>query len=133
MNSLGCTPTIAADGIASPAASWGFEVSASSVRNQTIGLLLYGVSGRAALPFHGGTLCLASPFLRTPALSSGGNSLPSADCSGAWSVDLDLILWSRPPLAVGSALQCQWYGRDPGFPPPDNISLSNALELTLTL
>ncbi|MEO6708264.1 MAG: S8 family serine peptidase, partial [Planctomycetota bacterium] len=82
VNSLGCTPQIAASGSPSASAPSGFVVSASSVRNQRAGVLLYGFTGRAALPFGGGTLCLAGSLRRSAVVNSGGS--PSGDdCSGA--------------------------------------------------
>ena len=40
----------------------------------------------------------------------------------------------QPPPSVlvpGKVVHCQWYGRDNGFPIPNNISLSNALRFVV--
>jgi len=50
----------------------GFVVTGSNVRNQKAGMLLYGLTGQAAIPFHGGTLCIAS-HKRSVSGNSGGN------------------------------------------------------------
>ena len=66
LNSLGCSPSMSASGQPSASATSGFVVRATDVLNNKAGLLLYSVSGRAALPFQGGTLCIALPVRRTP-------------------------------------------------------------------
>ena len=135
LNSLGCTPTIGFSGAPSATAGSGFVVSGSNVRNNKSGLLFYGVSGRAALPFQGGTLCLAAPIKRTAALNSAGNPGPANDCSGAYTIDMNSFAQSAgppvplPALSVaGTLVNCQFWGRDPGFAAPDNTTLTDALE-----
>lgn len=130
-NSQGCVPQITVDGIASPSANAGFSVSAVQVFNQKVGRLLLGFSGSAATPFAGGTLCLAPPMVGTMPISSGGSPIPAVDCSGAWVVDFNAVQHSWPLMPAGTTFQCQWLGRDPGFAPPNNLSLSAAIEFTL--
>jgi Rieske Fe-S protein len=40
-------------------------------------------------------------------------------------------LAASPGPQAGDTIYCQWMGRDPGFPAPDNYSLSSALAFTL--
>jgi hypothetical protein len=136
VNSLGCIPHIGATGIPSATAGSGFVVTDVNVLNNKSGILLYGTSGRLALPFQGGTLCVQSPR-RTPAVSSGGSPPPN-NCSGAFSIDMNCFATGGcggnplPALTVpGTLVDCQWWGRDPGFAPPQNTSLSDALEYTV--
>ena len=138
VNSLGCTPSIYSVGVQSTTALSGFEVRADDVRNQKVGILLYSVSGRAALPFSGGFLCVAGPVRRTPGVNSGGAALPASDCSGDYSIDMNSfaqgLLGGTPSpslLVPGTVVDCQWWGRDPGFPSPNNTTLSNGLEYVL--
>ena len=137
-NSLGCVPVISATGTASASAGSGFVVAGGNVRNNKNGLLFYGVSGRSAAPFQGGTLCVKSPIKRTGSTNSGGTPVPASDCSGVFAIDMNLFAASSgPPLPLpallqpGSVVDCQWWGRDPGFPAPFNTQLTNGLEYTV--
>jgi len=137
-NSLGCTPAIGWTGIQSASSLSGFTLSASNVRNNKSGLLFYGVNGRSTLPFQGGTLCVKTPLKRTAAVQSGGTPPPANDCSGLFAIDMNAFAHSPgPPVPLpeltvpGSLIDCQWWGRDPGFPPPNNTTLSDGLEYTV--
>ena len=128
----GCTPSIGSSGTPSSAPN-GFLVTGSSMVNNKPCLLLYGVDGPAALPFQGGTLCLAKPFRRTPLGNTLGNP-PPQDCSGAPSIDMNCFaagLCGGTPLpglhASGSVVNCQWWGRGTG----GQNQLSNGLQYTV--
>jgi hypothetical protein len=130
VNSLGCTPAITGTGFPSPSAASGYEIRATNVRNQVVGSLVYGVSGQASTPFGGGSLCIAAPWARTALVGSGGTPLPAADCTGTWHMDFNAWMGSSIALPAGTAVQCQWLGRDPGFAPPNAWTLSNGLQFT---
>jgi hypothetical protein len=138
INSLGCTPTIGSTGNPSASATSGFVVTGGQVRNVKPGLLLYSATGRAAVPFQGGFLCLSSPVRRSVPLNSGGTPLPAADCTGVYAIDMNSfaqgLLGGTPAAALlvpGQVIDCQFWGRDPGFPAPNNSTLSDALEYTI--
>jgi hypothetical protein len=59
-NSQGCVPITSWNGLPSASLSSPFEVRANGVLNNKVGLLFYGY-GPAALPFQGGTKCVAAP------------------------------------------------------------------------
>ena len=138
LNSLGCTPTIGYSGSPSATAGSGFNVSTTNVRNNKNGLLFYGISGSASTPYQGGTLCVKSQIKRTGALNSGGSPAPASDCSGVYSIDMNAFALSAgPPLPLaalsvpGTIVNCQFWGRDPGFPAPNNTTLSDGLEYSV--
>ena len=132
INSLGCSPAIGSRGCPSAAATSGFHVEATQVRNRKSGLLFYGTSGRANLPFQGGTLCVSTPLKRTPVVNSGGSPAPHNSCNGVFSLDVNAFargLLGGTPLpaltAPGTQVNCQWWGRDPA---PGVTTLSDGLE-----
>jgi len=138
VNSLGCTPFIGASGAASSTATGGFVITGQQVRNNKSGVLFYGVNGQANSPFHGGTMCVATPRFRTVTVNSGGTAQPNNDCSGVYSIDMNAFASGtlggapQPALQIpGTVVDCQWWGRDPGFAPPSSTTLSNALEYTV--
>ena len=130
-NSIGCVPDLVPQGLASPTASSGYVVSATNVRNRTMGRLIYSVNGPASLPFAGGTLCVSAPWKGTSIVTSGGAAKPVQDCSGTWSYDLNAHFTNKPGPQAGDTVHCQWIGRDRGFAPPDNYALTAGLEFTM--
>jgi hypothetical protein len=137
-NSLGCLPAMEFSGCPSATSGSGFLVRCTQLRNNKSGLLFYGVSGRATVPFQGGTLCIKAPIKRAPSVNSGGSPSPANDCSGEFVLDMNAFAAGAlggsplPALIVpGTVVDCQWWGRDPGFAPPNNSTLSNGLEYTV--
>jgi len=137
-NSLGCTPAIAYTGTPKFSQGSGFVVRASNVINNKNGLLFYGLNGGASSAFQGGTLCVQGPIKRTPAVNSGGNLGPN-DCSGSFALDMSAFAAGAFPGSSplpglrepGQVVNCQWWGRDPGYVAPNNTTLSNGLTYTV--
>jgi hypothetical protein len=138
VNSLGCTPSMSAQGTPSASSSNTFYVRSSNMQNNKVGVLFYGSSGRSSAPFSGGTLCVNPPLKRVSGLNSGGNNPPINNCSGEFLVDMNAFrsgtLGGTPAsyLSVpGVVVNCQYWGRDSGFTPPNNTQLSNGLEFEI--
>jgi hypothetical protein len=127
-NSQGCVPHITSIGFPSLTDSATFFVSASEMRSSQPGMLIWSV-GQRAVPFGGGWLCLAVPVHRTPSRDSGGSA--SVNCSGSYSFHLSPGYLTSHALAPGMTVFGQFYGRDPGFAWPNNVSLTDALQFTV--
>jgi hypothetical protein len=135
INSLGCSPSIGYSGLPSATLPTAFVIQASQVRNNKSGLLFYGVNGKVGSPFQGGTLCIKTPIRRTPSVVAGGTPPPANDCTGVFSMDFNAFAQSGlgdPALQIaGTVVDVQWWGRDPGFAPPNGTTLSNALDFVM--
>lgn len=130
LNSLGCTPSIGWQGLPMQSgAADDFWVTASNVRNNKLGMLLWSM-GPANNPFFGGTLCVAQPIHRTPAQYSAGNSSGN-DCTGTYSFHFSQVYMLQQLLGANITVFAQYWSRDPGFAPPNNIGLTDGLRFTI--
>jgi len=131
VNSAGCTPAIHAVGFPAAGTPGGFDISATELLDNKFGLLFYGKSGPFSFPFQGGILCVMPPQARTDTQTSGGGANPP--CDGFMSVDFNAYAASGadPGLVAGQTVWAQYWSRDPGFAPPDNTNLTDAVEFTL--
>lgn len=114
INSLGCTPSISASGLASATSGAPFTIACVNELNQRPGLLFYGFEPHD-LAFQGGWLCVRPPTRRTPVQDSGG-SIGVNDCSGVYSLDLNPLIQAGldPALQPGALVYAQFWSRDPG-------------------
>ncbi|MCK6445399.1 MAG: VCBS repeat-containing protein [Planctomycetes bacterium] len=131
-NSLGCVPIIGTLGAPSASAASGFSLREFHVLNNKSGLFFYSVTGKQAVAFQGGTLCVKLPIKRTPVQNSGGNPPPN-DCSGSYTLDFNAWIagGTDPNLAASVEVFGQFWSRDAGFAPPNNTSLSSAVRFTI--
>jgi len=138
MNSLNCLPRIEVEGVPTAGAPDGWNVRAVQVRPGGIaGTLMYAVGGaRAAMPFQCGTLCIGPTGVKRSVgvPSTIGGQL----CEGVYRLDMNSFavgaLGGNPSAALsipGTTVRCQWWGRDQGFAPPCNTTLSNAVEYVI--
>jgi hypothetical protein len=126
-NSVGCTPYIGFSGYASASSTDAFIVRAFDIVAQQNGIFFYGTSGATSTPFQGGTICVASPTLRTPIQNAGGLT-GAPTCTGVLSVDFNAWIQSNVDAALisGATVNIQAWYRDPGI--NSTTGLSNALQ-----
>ena len=129
INSNGCTPQIDWSGV--PTRVTGaddFEITASHVLKAKSGLLFWGM-GPLSNPFHGGTLCVAAPTVRTPIQDSGCPTCGA--CQGTYTFAFSHAYMASQSVHAGDTLYAQFWSRDPGFTPPNNYGLTDALKFTV--
>jgi hypothetical protein len=107
-------------------------VRAEPVRNQRVGVLMYGLG-----PDHGvlgdGVLCVAPALRRTGVLSSGG-STGGPDCSGSLAVDFNALIRSGidADLVPGTVVYAQFVYRDRPSVAGAELGTSDALRFTIS-
>jgi hypothetical protein len=129
INSQSCAPAIGYRGLPALSGANDFFITASSVLNNKFGLLIWSSAPNSA-PFGGGTLCVKPPVNRTPHQNSGGNPPPD-DCSGSYSFHFSQSYMGLVLIGPGSTIHAQYWSRDPGFAPPSNIGLTDALRFVV--
>jgi hypothetical protein len=128
INSQGCAPQIGWAGLPSLGGADDFHVTCTQAINNKSGLMYWGFAPKNA-PFLGGTQCVASPTLRTPVQSSGGNVGPD-DCSGTFDFFFSHAYMGAVGLAPGQIIHCEYWYRDPTS--TFTVGLSNALAAEIT-
>jgi hypothetical protein len=128
LNGQGCVPSILASGACSVTSIDPYWVTATEVSSNKFGRLFYGFA-QAAVPFVGGTRCVAAPFVRTPLSNSGG----SGPCTGVLSFDFHAHVLSGfdAALVPGRLVYAQYWYRDPLDPAGYGLGLSNAIEFAV--
>lgn len=127
-NSQFCQPTLTTIGGPTLGGFDHFRVRAVDLLPQKTGLLVWSRM-RAETPFLGGWLCVAAPFVRTPARLADGD--PAVACSGTLEFPLSPSYLAAQGLTAGTEIFVQVWSRDPGFAKPDDIGLTDALRLVI--
>jgi len=130
----GCTASISGVGVPSASRSSGFLVRVDGMDGQKLGLVFYGVSGPASIPWGSSSsfLCVQAPLQRTGAQVSGGTT---GECNGAMMLDWNSYVESNPntlgqPFVAGVTVWAQGWFRD--APSPQGTHMSNGLRFTLS-
>lgn len=114
-----CTPVMSEiTGIPSLTLSRPLSIDATQIVNWKNGLFFYGTQGSQAIPFLGGTLCVALPLKRTDLQNAGGTAEFTLDCSGSFHFDFNTWLQTGqdPLIAPGTQVHGQYWFRVPETP-----------------
>lgn len=129
INSLGCFASIGFQGFPSATGPDDFVLVASDLPTGQFGIPVWSASP-AATPLAGGLLCVASPIVRGPVLTSG--SMPTGACGGApISFAFTQALMSAQGFFPGTRIYAQFWYRDPSHPDGTGQSLSDGLDFTI--
>ena len=82
------------------------------------------VAPRAA-PFFGGRACLGAPIKRTPLRRS--MTIAGCRCTDRYRHDFNPACVELDTPTTGQDVCTQYWGRDNGFPAPDNSTFSDGL------
>jgi hypothetical protein len=130
MNSAYCTPTITYSGWPSISGGDDLHIGALQILNRRASKLVWSRSPNSQ-PFHGGILCVQAPAARTTVMDSGGTPMPAWDCTGIYWFHFSSAYLATKSVTAGDTIYVQFSGRDPGYAPPYNHSLSAALQVTI--
>ncbi len=126
--SNGCVAEVLAVGAPSVSAPEEFQVFGSQLESAKNGLLFFGTTGPASIPFLGATLCVNPPLYRAAVQGSQGGF----KCTGSLVYDFEDFLSHSTGgslLAPGVAVHTQMWFRDP--PAAFAAGLSSGLEFTV--
>ncbi len=126
----GCVPFVTFTGVPSATSTGTFPITANDVVPAESGFLIYGFK-KANLNFHGGKLCVKTPFVRTPAKAPKN---PGGGCSG-WilrrNFNATIQNAGDPALSVGATVFVQWRQRDPADPAGFGDALTDGLRFQI--
>jgi hypothetical protein len=132
VNSQGCTPVIEPSGAPSLTVGNAFRILARGIINRQFGLLAWSAAPDVK-PFFGGTLCMASPVIRTPVQWSGGSPPPAVDCTGTFDFHFSQAYMGQFLIAPGITLHGQYWYRDPFHIDELGVGLTDALSFEICL
>ncbi len=129
--SLGCVPQMTWTGLPSITGPDNFRLTCREVVPNVAGLLILSPTP-GFTPFGPGRLCFSGQIRRRPVQVSQNAGGPSTTCSTYTFTDqLSQAYLASQGYTVGTTVYCQYVSRDGGFPPPNNLSLSQGLRFTI--
>ncbi|MCC7012347.1 MAG: PD40 domain-containing protein [Planctomycetes bacterium] len=129
-HSAGCVGEVAIAGFPSVVGPASLFVTARNMLEHKPGAFFWGLAP-ASKPFHGATLCVEQPLVRTTAQDAGSGtpwSLPG--CGGGLSFHVTPLYCAQHGLSAGVTLYGQFYQRD-SVAGPGRYALSSAVGFTL--
>jgi hypothetical protein len=130
VNSQGCDPAIGIGGCASVSVGDNLTIVGVNVLPYVNGIMTWSLTSNAA-PFYGGTLCVGAPVHRTPVQTSTENVGGAYPCDGVYVYHFGHAEMASAGLAPGMELFAQYWSRDNGYAPPNNIGLTNGVRIEI--
>lgn len=126
LSSVGCRSYPQVVGSASLTVGPELSLTAANLRPNRTGMFFWGLAS-AALPFGGGTMCVAAPRVRLPA----GITIGDSGCSGILATPMPRAYLSAQGLVAGSVFYAQAWVRDAAGSSANNIQMSAGVAVTL--
>lgn len=125
-SSIGCVGRLGSSGTASAGVTDSFRLLASNLPPGLNGIFFWGRAPLGA-PFLGGTLCVQPPLVRTPVTNTSSFQGGSPTCHGATTYVLTQAEMAAQGIAAGETIYAQFWFRDSGFTPPNNVAFTDAI------
>lgn len=129
-NSLGCAPLMGSSGAPSLSTGDPFSLWTRQFRNRVSAAMIASAASVPGVPFAQQALCLAGPRQYVRVANTGGSAAGN-DCTGTLNVPLSPAQMAQLGWTAGSVLTVQCWARDPGFAAHNELSLSDALFVTI--
>ena len=135
--SHGCVPFLSTTGTPSVGSGLAFFINSNDHIQFESGKYLYSL-GKADLNFHGGKLCVKSPFKQLTSLIKGIDGIPCVSCAPGFNCRMFKRNFNQhiqsgidPTLTAGASVKVQFVQRDPPNPSGWSDNLSNAVVFTI--
>jgi hypothetical protein len=130
-NSMGCTSFLSVSGSPSASLAEPFLIRGENVLPGQSGFMIYAFK-KSSLSFHGGTLCVMSPFRRWLPAKAASSSGTTA-CGGVLERNFNKRIQngSDAQLTAGATVIAQWLQRDPNDPGGFVDNLTNGVRFSI--
>jgi hypothetical protein len=130
VNSLGCIPTMGYSGTPVLSSANNFHLLATNVISHKAGMVYWSPEADST-PVFGGTRCVGGHGAWRTGFQNSGGTVGQTDCSGVFDFPFTYSYMVGKGIPAGCTLYAQYFYRDPGFPAPNSVGLTDGLRFTV--